>query len=279
MLQKIEYVNQQIYLIDNKPANLAGEWPGKKSSHWNGSLKVIKHIRDASFTNPNPSLPLLGRRHFKERLCKDFEYFQTKKLITQQIKTDKVTGIKKLLPLTIEKPEFIKKYIRHTLNNKIEKNISQKKCFREKYLASTEEIIINEEFGRKKKIETLENRRNNLPVKVPGEKPYKNPEWTSNFYIIGGLIVGSTNSLNFKKTLVKGNNNFYETLNLNVKTLDNKNTWSFKERFNELKNQKQYVKKLEQWDQSLFGIKNEEKKDNDDYKSIKKVNKINYKIK
>ena len=45
---------------------------------------------------------------------------------------------------------------------------------------------------RKIRIYGLEPQRNDIPVKTLGDKPYKYPEYSSNFYHEGGLIAGST---------------------------------------------------------------------------------------
>jgi hypothetical protein len=46
-------------------------------------------------------------------------------------------------------------------------------------------------MGKKKRIQTLYDKRNGLPVKSLGDKVYKAPEYTPHFYKEGGLIVGS----------------------------------------------------------------------------------------
>jgi hypothetical protein len=47
-------------------------------------------------------------------------------------------------------------------------------------------------MGRKKRIETLYDQRNGLPLKSLGDKIYKAPEYMPGFYKEGGLIVGSS---------------------------------------------------------------------------------------
>lgn len=45
---------------------------------------------------------------------------------------------------------------------------------------------------RKVRINGLDPQRNNLPVKTLGDKQYKYPQYSANFYHEGGLIAGST---------------------------------------------------------------------------------------
>lgn len=45
---------------------------------------------------------------------------------------------------------------------------------------------------RKKRLDGYESLRNNIGVASLGDKPYKYPEYSNNFYRDGGLIPGST---------------------------------------------------------------------------------------
>ena len=53
---------------------------------------------------------------------------------------------------------------------------------------------------RKQIVGDLQAKRNNLNVSSLGDKPYKYPEYASDFYKAGGLIPGSTISYNGKKS-------------------------------------------------------------------------------
>ena len=47
-------------------------------------------------------------------------------------------------------------------------------------------------MGTKKRVETLYDVRNGMPLKSLGDKIYKAPEYQPGFYKDGGLVVGST---------------------------------------------------------------------------------------
>jgi len=47
-------------------------------------------------------------------------------------------------------------------------------------------------MGTKKRIDTMYDQRNGVPLKSLGDKIYKVPEYMPGFYKEGGLIVGST---------------------------------------------------------------------------------------
>lgn len=93
--------------------------------------------------------------------------------------------------------------------------------------------------------------RNGLPLIAPGDKNYKNPEYSNNFFQEGGLIPGSTNILNYKQSNSKKSYFFYETLDLGVKTLNPKKFWSNKEKKDLIDFDENYVKKLNDWEKIL----------------------------
>jgi hypothetical protein len=47
-------------------------------------------------------------------------------------------------------------------------------------------------MGMKKRVTTMYDQRNGLPLHSLGDKIYKAPEYQSNFFKEGGLITGST---------------------------------------------------------------------------------------
>lgn len=93
--------------------------------------------------------------------------------------------------------------------------------------------------------------RNGYPVIAPGEKSYKNPEYSNDFFKEGGLIPGSSNILTYNKTVSKKNYFFYETLDLNVKTLDPRKLWRNKQKQEVVDYDTHYVKMLKIWDKTV----------------------------
>lgn len=57
---------------------------------------------------------------------------------------------------------------------------------------SVNEYQQEEVMGTKKRVQTLYNQRNGMPLKSLGDKVYKSPEYMPGFYLEGGLIVGSS---------------------------------------------------------------------------------------
>ena len=61
-----ETVPQREYLINGQPARTYGEWPGIKSNHWKGSVRIIRPATvtgrifdDGIYKNK------IGKRHFQ----------------------------------------------------------------------------------------------------------------------------------------------------------------------------------------------------------------------
>lgn len=114
------------------------------------------------------------------------------------------------------------------------------------------ETPIEKEFGIKKKLWSLTERRNGMELRIPGDKYYKASEHLSNFFREGGLVPGSTNTINFNKTQSKRSNNFYDTLNIQMKTLDKAKIWKNKIKKEILDNDTLYVKTLTNWEKNIL---------------------------
>jgi hypothetical protein len=132
---------------------------------------------------------------------------------------------------------------------------------------SDKETSVETMIGSKKRLETLENRRNYLPFLKPGDKDYRNPECAENFYKEGGLIPGSSNFPHFIKTVSKQSDNFYQTMNLSVRTLNQNKLWKTKVRQESFDFDSLYVKTLNKWDKTVLkdylkSNENDGKKDN-----------------
>ena len=78
-------------------------------------------------------------------------------------------------------------------------------------------------MNRKKRILSLEEQRNNKKICKPGDKNYNCVENSPDFFKMEGLIVGSTNRINFRKNTRKGEDPFYQTLDLSIRVLEIKN--------------------------------------------------------
>ena len=73
-----------------------------------------------------------------------------------------------------------------------------------------------------------------------------------------GIVVGSTHKIKVKKTVKKGEDNFYSTLDLNVKTLNPNKKWKQKCVIDELSQDQSYVNQLLAFDENVLGLKKKE---------------------
>ena len=158
-------------------------------------------------------------------------------------------------------------------NSKINRNIS---------FSCQSEINIESMMNKKKRICSLEQQRNYYKKINPGDKNYRYAEHSPDFFKKGGLIVGSTNKIRITDNFNRLRNNIYETMDLNIKSLDDKKLWKSKVIQEKEKNDSGYVINLEQWEKRY--IKEDETKKNKDKNkgkdnNIKNNEKLNKKFK
>jgi hypothetical protein len=114
------------------------------------------------------------------------------------------------------------------------------------------ESTLEFQMGRKHRINY------NVETRVPGEKLYKNPECSSNYFHEGGLVPQVTWRKLYSNNVTKKTDNFYKTLDLNKKIMDQSKLWTRKIEREEKEFDKTYVKTLTEWEKNIFG---EEKKE------------------
>ena len=275
----MEIVHQNVYTYDDGvPAYKSGEWPGSRPSHFTGSkliLKPIKHLeREFSICNS---------KHFPPKYSEEFKFVKSLKSVPSFIHEDIYKPQKRhLVPLSIEPIERFRSRNFHPKDQFYSTNIApflQRKIRVKQNIPNMTEYQVESVMNRKKRILSLGEKRNFMKTCKPGDKNYNCVENSPDYYKEGGLIPGSTNWINFRKTTRKGDDNFYQTLDLNIKVLDRNKLWTSKELIESLNKDKKYVEQLNNWDIKLFkenqnkDSKKEEKKDvkKDAKKESKKV--------
>ena len=106
--------------------------------------------------------------------------------------------------------------------------------------------------GSKMRLPDLDTRRNNIPLSSPGDKIYKNVDYSPGFFKPGGLIVGSTNIFQYKEASGKKSDLFYASLDLNKKTLDPEKLWRSRELKEGLEYDCKYVSNLRLWEEDIL---------------------------
>jgi hypothetical protein len=118
----------------------------------------------------------------------------------------------------------------------------------------TPEYSIDKIINRKKLVTSLSERRNDMPIIAPGDKLYRNVDYSTDFFKEGGLVIGSTNSARYNKTVGKKANNFYDTMDLTASSLDPNKLWKNKQYQEEQGVNKKYVTDLKNWEVNYLGL-------------------------
>ena len=256
---EIEYkqIPQNQYLINNVPAGKYGEWPGIKSNHWRGSIRIIQPSQINRILDDGVYQIEKNRKHFTEKFGFEKPYKNQKRLYSAfDIKyKDKKEGLKpiKFIPAPIksafDKRHFPQKYGKERIPffRGIKTFYPNGQCL------SNKELSLEKEMGGKKRIWNILEKRNGMEMRIPGDKYYKESEHFPTYYKEGGLIPGSTNVINYNKTQSRKAYNFYETLDLTKQILDKNKLWDNKVKNENLDFDKNYVEKyIINWEKNIL---------------------------
>jgi hypothetical protein len=249
---ELEIIPQRVYNYgDGVPAYKSGEWPGKRSSKFNGSKLILKPNRYKIIKeNYFP-----GTKHFPPRKSEEYKYICGKKLVPPFIHDDSFRPTRRPIePIYSELPEHPRNIGIRPKDQIGTDNYAPLFVTKRHYppFKSFEpEFNVEDLMTRKKRILSLQEQRNLIDVSYPGDKLYRCVENSPDFFKLEGIVVGSTNRINHKKTSKKGSDNFYSTLDVNVHILNPEKLWKSKVVSDEIKEQEEYVNKLENWEKTL----------------------------
>ena len=254
-----EYIQipQRQYLIDNIPAGKYGEWPGIKSNHWKGSIKIIQPAKTNRIFDDGVYQIEKNRKHFKEKFGFEQPYKHPKRLFSAfNFKyEEKKEGLKpiKFIPNPV-KSAFDRRHFPQKYGvEKIPFFKGIKTFYPNGQCRSIQETILEKEMGSKRRFSSIEEKRNGMEMRIPGDKYYRLSEHFPNYYKDGGLIPGSTNVINYNKTQSRKAYNFYETLDLTKQTLDRNKLWENKVKNENLNFDKKYVEKnIIDWEKNIL---------------------------
>jgi len=251
-MRKLEIIPQHTYSYgDGIPAYKFGEWPGSKSSHFHGSKLILKPI-------PRPEQPFkLGHLvHFPQRYSEEYKFIPGRKILHPILHDDKIKPLKKYIIPKFTSPKVyprnIKKRPPEQMNSDFIAPLFQKKIRVQQPANKEREWALENRMSRKKRILSLYEQRNEMISLNPGDKTYKIVDNSPEFFKEGGLIVGSTNKMHYNKTTRRGEDNFYQTLDLDVKVLNDDKIWDNKLNKESMDSDQNYVKNLNQWEENNF---------------------------
>ena len=255
----MEIIPQHVYTYDDGlPSYKSGEWPGSRPSHFTGSKLILKPIE-----HPEKEFRICHAKHFPQKYSDEYKYKKLLKYVPPFIHEDIYKPTKRILkPLTIEPAERFGKRVFPQKEKLYSTTISPflpRKRKVKKFIPYMTEYGIESIMNRKKRILSLGKKRNHMKVCKPGDKNYNCVENSPDYYKIGGLIPGSTQRINYKKSTRKGENKFYQTINLDIKVLDRNKIWAYRETQDSINSDRKYVENLSLWENKFL---DEEKKDN-----------------
>ena len=252
-MKKLEIIPQNVYTYgDGLPAYKSGEWPGSKSCHFRGSKLILKPV-------PRPIKPFkLGHLvHFPQKYSEEYKFVPCLKKLYPFPHEEIIKPQRRYIEPKYTEPKTYHRSIsrrpREQMNSDFILPLFQKKI-RVNYSKENDkrEWKIEKLMTRKKRILSLFEKCNGFVNSNPGNKNYKNVELSPDFFKEGGLIVGSSNRINYKRTTRKGEDNFYQTLDLNIKILNDDKKWKNKLTKEILNMDKTYVKNLNNWEENTF---------------------------
>ena len=256
-MKKIEIIPQHYFSYgDGVPAYKSGEWYGSRPNHFIGSKLILKPIK-----LPEKEFKIGHSIHFPPKYSEEYKFIPGKRKLNPFIHDDSYKPQKRYIePKYSELPVHPRNVgIRPPgqINSDFIAPLFQKKI-RASYSRdnSKNEYGVESVMNRKKRILSLYEQRNKMINTNPGDKNYKVVENSPDFFIEGGLIVGSTNRMNYNRTTRKGNDNFYQTLDLGIKVLNDDKLWKSKIAKENMDMDKNYVVNLNKWEENTF----EEKK-------------------
>ena len=256
-MNEYRHIPQKQYLIDKIPAGKYGEWPGIKPNHWKGSIKIIRPLNINRILDDGIYEIEKNRRHFKEQYGFEKPYkFQKRLFSASNFKhEDRKEGIKpiKFRPTPIKTAFERRHFPQNYGKEKIPFYRGIKTFFPNGQTLTLKEISLEKMIGRKKRILNIQQQRNGMKLRSPGDKYYRTAEQFPTYYKDGGLIPGSTIAINYNRTQSRKAYNFYETLELKKPILDRKKLWENKLKQEELDFDKNYVEKnILKWEKNIL---------------------------
>jgi len=209
-------------------------------------------------------LPTLGRKHYMPKFGSvPDDKFTIKVYPDKQNKQSdwtEVVGLKKMayIPPQRRYGHKEKKHMSQTGANEMNYKPFIR-TFEQSNAASTKEGTLESGMGKKRIIETVDEQRNNMQYQSMGDKAYKNPEYSSNFYKDGGLVAGSTiQKRKGKRGEMQYNNKQKGPL------FPGRLTWKEKEQIEQLTDEMKCVKELFDWEKQTLKEANPKWRDPDE---------------
>jgi hypothetical protein len=236
------------------------EWKGLSPHRFTTNRKHI-HPRD---TIKDLSLPLedpRGRRHFQPHfnLEKDaklsLKTFQEHNRVTdKEIKNIERKHLKFVAEPKNPRPERLH-LIPNPSGNFMDVPLGIK-TFKNLEPSQKNEFMLEDTMGMKTRVKTLSEKRNYLPISSLGDKIYKHPDYSTDFFKGGGLVPGS----NIRKKEQRKRKGEKQILKI-VHYKKDYRTWQEKVRDEERREEVDAVEGIEKWEENVLKEANPNWKD------------------
>ena len=182
------------------PSHSTQEWKGLTSNKWSAPERLHLRAKDQLADKiVGMDVPVLGRKHFEQTYSGTVPYKST--LRTFPDRANRETSLKEIKIVT--KPPY--QHAQRPYGHKEKTHLTSKESGHHDYSKFTtrvfpdvanketnSEYTLEKKMGRKTTVEFLDEQRNFLPYRTLGDKTYKNPEYSDNFFKEGGLVAGSS---------------------------------------------------------------------------------------
>ena len=247
----LEIVPQHTYRDENGiPAWKSGEWYGSRPNHFVGSKLILRQIR-----KPENDKYFGHSVHFPPKFSEEYKFRPSVKKVGPFKHDENIRQGKKYIEPKYTEPRLLERKISYRpkedmLSSYIPPLFPRRRKFDIPKISK--EYTVEKLMAEKRRIYSLDQQRNSISDYNPGDKIYRGVEYSPGFYKLEGLIVGSTNRLNLHKNHSKKDDNYFDTLDLNIKLLNTDKKWKNKQIKESLNLDRNYVSELNNWEENNF---------------------------
>eukprot|EP00825_Cyclidium_porcatum_P048775 TRINITY_DN828_c0_g1_i2.p1 TRINITY_DN828_c0_g1~~TRINITY_DN828_c0_g1_i2.p1 ORF type:complete len:303 (+),score=60.48 TRINITY_DN828_c0_g1_i2:351-1259(+) len=252
--------NNTAYQNDNQYISRL-EWNGLKPQKYHGGKIHLRAQDQLGVTLEGQSCFNGTRKHFNNKTSDTYDWKPSLKQYDGQTTKEtgeptNLTGCKHIQFKPMNKKDRPQKFhLRDKISTHLEDFPEGLKTFEVSNKQTINSYNLENQMGLKVRVSNLQKQRNQLPVLSLGDKPYRHPDYSSNFFKEGGIIPSANMEAKKKKVIVEKQ--------LKSVRVPGKLTW--KERV--VKEEKQFdeegMKDLESWTKNMKKEANPNYKDSD----------------
>lgn len=236
-------------------------WKGLSPHRFQGTRKHIRIVDNLSKPTDNDELGK-GRKHYEEKYALPKQFKSSLRIFPYSNKeTTKIIKYHEKLHRkpspTIKKPRAEKLHLKENKSGHFEDKNLGIKTFKNENENENQYYNLEEIMGKKQRVDHFSRKRNLLPVRSLGDKIYKHPDYSSDFFKGGGLIPGSNIAYKKRKKDIKERG-----LKI-VHYSKNNVTWKEKLEMEQKDEDRKTIEELGKWEENVLAEANPNWKDPD----------------